>query len=293
MKLLESSRFEVVNSALFVETGDSKILGRIESYSCKMIGTDKQLYKKFNAEVEGRTFRTLEALSPPENGFGGYGVSPTQTTTHSHVVLQTQISQRGNKPRTYSSSLSEDDDGIPAIQEKQTTQSNPEQWPFTDTSPSGVTSTSSNGAPLCDVISRKTLFYLISTLNAAFPDYDFTDTRSSEFSKEPNLQYVMENVDSLMSVTATEHYGKVRNSLWSTLTEEIVLPECDIYSYNPDYLSDPFGEDGNLWSFNYFFYNRKLKRIVFFTCRALSPFSQTYFESGENCPDYDDDDDME
>jgi len=293
MKLLESSRFEVVNSALFVETGDSKILGRIESYSCKMIGTDKQLYKKFNAEVEGRTFRTLEALSPPQNGFGGYGVSPTQTTTHSNVVLQTQISQRGNKPRTYSSSLSEDDDGIPAIQEKQTTQSNPEQWPFTDTSPSGVTSTSSNGAPLCDVISRKTLFYLISTLNAAFPDYDFTDTRSSEFSKEPNLQYVMNNVDSLMSVTATEHYGKVRNSLWSTLTEEIVLPECDIYSYNPDYLSDPFGEDGNLWSFNYFFYNRKLKRIVFFTCRALSPFSQTYFESGENCPDYDDDDDME
>jgi len=258
-----------------------------------MIGTDKQLYKKFNAEVEGRTFRTLEALSPPQNGFGGYGVSPTQTTTHSNVVLQTQISQRGNKPRTYSSSLSEDDDGIPAIQEKQTTQSNPEQWPFTDTSPSGVTSTSSNGAPLCDVISRKTLFYLISTLNAAFPDYDFTDTRSSEFSKEPNLQYVMNNVDSLMSVTATEHYGKVRNSLWSTLTEEIVLPECDIYSYNPDYLSDPFGEDGNLWSFNYFFYNRKLKRIVFFTCRALSPFSQTYFESGENCPDYDDDDDME
>merc|ERR1712045_375964 len=154
-------------------------------------------------------------------------------------------------------------------------------------------SSSDVGAPLCDVISRKTLFYLISTLNAAFQDYDFTDTRSSEFSKEPNLQYVMNNVDSLMSVTATEHYGKVRNSLWSTLTEEIVLPECDIYSYNPDYLSDPFGEDGNLWSFNYFFYNRKLKRIVFFTCRALSPFSQTYFESGENCPDYDDDDDME
>ena len=160
-----------------------------------MIGTDKQLYKKFNAEVEGRTFRTLEALSPPQNGFGGYGVSPTQTTTHSNVVLQTQISQRGNKPRTYSSSLSEDDDGIPAIQEKQTTQSNPEQWPFTDTSPSGVTSTSSNGAPLCDVISRKTLFYLISTLNAAFPDYDFTDTRSSEFSKEPNLQVNRANIE--------------------------------------------------------------------------------------------------
>ena len=183
-----------------------------------MIGTDKQLYKKFNAEVEGRTFRTLEALSPPQNGFGGYGVSPTQTTTHSNVVLQTQISQRGNKPRTYSSSLSEDDDGIPAIQEKQTTQSNPEQWPFTDTSPSGVTSTSSNGAPLCDVISRKTLFYLISTLNAAFPDYDFTDTRSSEFSKEPNLQvnganieiiWFLENLYPKFYLNGSLHYSRI------------------------------------------------------------------------------------
>lgn len=41
------------------------------------------------------------------------------------------------------------------------------------------------------------------------------------------------------------------------------------YSYNPDLNSDPFGEDGCLWSFNYFFYNKKLKRIVFLSCRAV------------------------
>jgi hypothetical protein len=52
------------------------------------------------------------------------------------------------------------------------------------------------------------------------------------------------------------------------------LKDCDIYSYNPDLTSDPFGEDGSLWSFNYFFYDKKMKRIVPFTCRALSPFSQ-------------------
>lgn len=27
---------------------------------------------------------------------------------------------------------------------------------------------------------------------------------------------------------------------------------------------------GSLWSFNYFFYNKKLKRILFFTCAAMS-----------------------
>lgn len=43
--------------------------------------------------------------------------------------------------------------------------------------------------PLCDTISTKTLFYLISTLNASFnPDYDFSNAKSCEFSKEPSLQ---------------------------------------------------------------------------------------------------------
>lgn len=42
-----------------------------------------------------------------------------------------------------------------------------------------------------------------------------------------------------------------------------------VLSYNPDLDSDPFGEEGSLWSFNYFFYNKKLKRIVFFTFRSV------------------------
>ena len=39
-------------------------------------------------------------------------------------------------------------------------------------------------------------------------------------------------------------------------------------SYNPDFESDPFGEEGSLWSFNYFFYNKKMKRILFLSCHA-------------------------
>ena len=42
---------------------------------------------------------------------------------------------------------------------------------------------------MCDTISTKTLFYLISTINASFqPDYDFSNAKSEEFSKEPSLQ---------------------------------------------------------------------------------------------------------
>ncbi|KAG8240288.1 hypothetical protein J437_LFUL012765 [Ladona fulva] len=208
MKLLESTRFEAINSALSIETGDSKIFGRIESYSCKMAGGEKQLYKRFNSE-QGMAPTDLQALSPPQTSLG---VSPH-----------------------YGRSASGDEEG-----------------------------------PLCDTISRKLLFNLIATLNAAFhPDYDFSDARSHEFSKEPSPQWVMNCVDSNLSATAGEQFRSLRTQLWAALDDEINLSECDIYSYNPDLESDPFGEDGCLWSFNYFFYNRKLKRIVFFTCRAI------------------------
>nr|CAG4644255.1 EOG090X0C93 [Lepidurus arcticus] len=224
MKLLESSRFEAINSALTISTGDCNIIGRIESYSCKLAGTDKQLYKRFNNSEQGLTPRDLQALAAPSV----LGVSPNSSTVGGH----------------YSRSISGDEEG-----------------------------------PLCDTISRKTLFYLIATLNATFhPDYDFSHASSEEFSREPSMQWVMNNVDNNLSATAGDHYNaKLRGQLWSAIDEEICLKECDIYSYNPDLASDPFGEDGCLWSFNYFFYNRRLKRIVFFTCRAVNPSS---YDSG-------------
>ncbi|XP_017067696.1 repressor of RNA polymerase III transcription MAF1 homolog isoform X2 [Drosophila eugracilis] len=127
------------------------------------------------------------------------------------------------------------------------------------------------GITLCDTISRKTLFYLIATLNASFePDYDFSEAKSHEFSKEPSLQWVMNSINSNLSALAGDQYQVIRQPLWSAVDDEVILSECDIYSYNPDLSCDPFGEPGCLWSFNYFFYNKKLKRIVFFTSRAVN-----------------------
>lgn len=114
MKLLESTRFETINNSLFFKTEDCNITGRIESYSCKMAGTDKILYKRFNPE--GVHPNDLQALSPHQ------GLSPGSSL--------------------YSSSIPSDEDGM-----------------------------------LCDTISRKTLFYLIATLNSAFPDYDFMNVK--------------------------------------------------------------------------------------------------------------------
>jgi hypothetical protein len=46
----------------------------------------------------------------------------------------------------------------------------------------------------------------------------------------------------------------------------INLVDCEVYTYKAVAEGDPFCDDGNLWSFNYFFYNRKLKRILYFYC---------------------------
>ncbi|CAG4998273.1 unnamed protein product [Parnassius apollo] len=124
---------------------------------------------------------------------------------------------------------------------------------------------------LCDTISRKTLFYLIATLNAAFPDYDFSMAKSSEFSAEPSLSWAQGAVDAALSAVGGARWRQLRPALWAAIDEEVALADCRIYSYSPDLASDPFGEPGCLWTFNYFFYNKKLKRIVFFTCRAMSP----------------------
>lgn len=47
-------------------------------------------------------------------------------------------------------------------------------------------------------------------------------------------------------------------------TLPLVPARSYLSSYKSDHESDPFGEKGSIWSFNYFFYNRKLKRILYF-----------------------------
>lgn len=135
MKLLESCQFEAINNALSIKTGDSTVIGRIESYSCKMIGTEKNLYKRFTAETSGVGPHDLQALSPPQTL---NDLSPANSTT---------IGGNNTQQGSYSG-----DEGV----------------------------------ILCDTISRKTLFYLIATLNAAFePDYDFSDAKVSEGGEAP------------------------------------------------------------------------------------------------------------
>ena len=93
---------------------------------------------------------------------------------------------------------------------------------------------------------------------------------------------------SSINTTLAELYARIGrpdfpNILWRAIDENIETADCDIYSYIPDMESDPFSDDGSMynnisgimsshvfrWSFNYFFYNKKMKKILFLACRRV------------------------
>lgn len=230
MKLLENTKFEALSSMLSTETGVSKIDTRIESYSCKMAGDCKRLYKQMHDEKTGTSPYDLQMLGPST------GSPITQP------MINTYLNQLGSD--TDNNDLSE--------------------------------SFSAN----IDIISRKTLFYLISTLNASFqPDYDFSNTLSNEFSKEPSFEIVVKAIENYLATV--DCYSRLKQQLWDAIDKEINLTDCEFYSYNPDLVSDPCAEDGCLWFFNFFIYNKKMKRIVFISCRCTSKSVDSSYDDDE------------
>uniref|UniRef100_A0A0C9RSL9 Repressor of RNA polymerase III transcription n=1 Tax=Wollemia nobilis TaxID=56998 RepID=A0A0C9RSL9_9CONI len=136
---------------------------------------------------------------------------------------------------------------------------------------------SSPVGPLCSSTSRRTLIHLILTLNHMYPDYDFRSMiRSHHFSKEREGNTVKQKIENYLleagKVWAVENGDDISllDSIWKAIDEVIDLADCEMYSYMPEVEGDPFFERGMIWFFNFFFYNKKLKRILCFSCRCLS-----------------------
>lgn len=125
---------------------------RIESYSCKMAGDDKHMFKQFCQEGEPHV---LEALSPPQSSSAA---SPSLSVTPGWWIPSTNTRDKVKFPFVLSRLGKSSEDGE---------------------------------NPLSDKCCRKTLFYLITTLNESFrPDYDFSAARAHEFSRESSLNWV-------------------------------------------------------------------------------------------------------
>lgn len=145
------------------------------------------------------------------------------------------------------------------------------------------------------ISSRRTYAYLIATLNASHPDYDFSHLlRPSDFKREKSLRAVMNILDTTLynlrprpltsfvnvpGVTpgsacppsSQTHWGP---GIWRLVDQQMSLRDCHIYRYEPDDF-DPFEDEdeGSMWSMNYFFFNKARKRVCYLYLRGISILS--------------------
>lgn len=150
-------------------------------------------------------------------------------------------------------------------------------------------SRSSPFGPLSQVSSRRTFAYLIATLNASHPDYDFShNLRPSDFRRERSLKSIINTIDSTLSnlrpSAGTAFHVPPQTSyttdssppptpswgpqMWSMIDKEMTLNDCTVYCWAPP--DEPFdGEEGSIWSLNYFFFNKERKRVTYIYVRGV------------------------
>lgn len=132
-----------------------------------------------------------------------------------------------------------------------------------------------------DTSTQRLMTDLILTLNASFPDYDFSNTRPSHFFRVPSSTVAMNRTNERLSELAacTPQGETFLPQLWNAIDDVIDLNESEVYSYVPpsrdddddplSFLADSLdGTDSAmpLWTFNFFFVSKALKRIVLMTC---------------------------
>lgn len=88
-------------------------------------------------------------------------------------------------------------------------------------------------------------------LGFAFTDADpcFSNLHASQFNKEPIVSLVVNSINT----TLAEVYARIgrpefSSSLWRAIDENVLISECDVYSYIPDMESDPFSDEGTMYA---------------------------------------------
>lgn len=138
------------------------------------------------------------------------------------------------------------------------------------TSPDDITTTniallSSPFGMLNDPAALRTFASLLDTLNSSHRDHDFHNLlRPWDFRRERSLQRAITDID-------TTIFNLGRPSLtgfWEKIDAEMNLKNCKVFSYRPE--DDPFGEEGALWTVNYFFVSKERKRVCYVYLHAFA-----------------------
>lgn len=230
MKYLENDKLTELTAELSdVPIGDSDrvIIGRIEAYTMKRAGNDKkyahELGQKYVAEIEEIQQEMADTVERRKRS------SSTSSIAEATANKRTKPS-RGR-------SLSFDYFTLDSADSK------------------------TNLGDFSELGTRRLMTDLILTLNASFPDYDFSNIKPSQFEKL-ELQKVRKQIYERLSELASFKTQKDwLVEMWMAVNEVIDLRETQIFK-----LEMPDIDEDALWSFHYFFVNKHLRRILFFTC---------------------------
>jgi hypothetical protein len=230
MKYLENEKLTELTADLSdAAIGQSHrvINGRIEAYSMKRAGNDKKyalaLGQKYVAEMEEIDQELAQT------------VERRRKRSSSAATFSEAANNKKQKPNRHARSMS------------------------FDYTLDGSSSKTTLG-DFSELATRRLMTDLILTLNASFPDYDFSNAKPSQFEKLP-IQTVRDRIyERLSELAAFKTQEDWLVELWTAVNDSIDLRECEVYSFEEDL------EDNSLWSFHYFFVNKSLRRVVFFTC---------------------------
>jgi len=262
MKYMENEKLNEISSELseaVLKDSHRIIYGRIEAYTMKRAGTDKKyahaLGQKYIAEIEDMQ-EELAATVERKRRRRSNSESILTTRTSSSSISTNSIST--SSTRTSSSlnkkSKTSNNNGTG-------TRSRARSFDCTLDSNSSKTTL----GDFSEISTRKLMTDLILTLNASFPDYDFSNVKPNQFQKlkmEDVRKSIYENLSEFASQRSSPNFLA---ELWNAVNDVIELRESDVYSFDYEFADDEDNEN-SLWNFHYLFVNKSVRRIVFFTC---------------------------
>ena len=118
---------------------------------------------------------------------------------------------------------------------------------------SGASASVKASSILLNGTSLKTLYYLISTMNNMFPDYDFTEIPSEAFLRITSLSSLRNHFNTSIFNTGinsnTATFADFTRNMWDCMDEAVGgLEESEIFSFDPEpfEIDDPFRERGTM-----------------------------------------------
>jgi hypothetical protein len=284
MKYLENEKLNEISSELsnaVLKDSHRIIQGRIEAYTMKRAGTDKKyahaLGQKYIAEIEDMQEELAATVERKKksNMYMNYNNKNKRRRSNScESSFLSTIQSISAKAGTSSTSTAV---STTTLNKKKSKKNTSTKGTSTTTARSRAKSfdqscTLDNYSPkttlgdFSELSTRKLMTDLILTLNASFPDYDFSNVKPNQFRKlrmEDVRKSIYEKLSEFASQRQNESSPNFLVDLWYAVNDVIDLRESVVYSFEYE-----FDNEDSLWNFHYLFVNKNkaVRRIVFFTC---------------------------